>query len=324
MLIVAILKNYLDHNQNSMRIEYFVLLQHNLTCPIVYIDKDLCQEQANTLFQQIQSLPLPLKQLKLQIYIRYNEQPSNPIILTSNSLYRWVLMKFININGQLIFKTANISSKLIIKPIPLDFQLRLIFDHPIFKKFIKEDVRKLIGEYLVVEVNDKRIYDECLKTGAFEVMINSERLTLRRLPYRILDDSGNSEINVENWYGARMQNHKPDITQFDSYHSIFRYKYNSKFWLDQFMRNKKELEQITDQDERRQNDFSRRMLRVTVMLNTMATMRKRKYILEDSTTKTKVVIEPPSSLVTILYNHQSKLTQNGQTHHHLVPPTCVY
>ncbi|CAF1640953.1 unnamed protein product [Didymodactylos carnosus] len=155
-------------------------------------------------------------------------------------------------------------------------------------------------------------------------MINSERLTLRRLPYRILDDSGNSEINVENWYGARMQNHKPDITQFDSYHSIFRYKYNSKFWLDQFMRNKKELEQITDQDERRQNDFSRRMLRVTVMLNTMATMRKRKYILEDSTTKTKVVIEPPSSLVTILYNHQSKLTQNGQTHHHLVPPTCVY
>jgi hypothetical protein len=55
------------------------------------------------------------------------------------------------------------------------------------------------------------------------------------------------------------------------------------------------------------------MLRVTVMLNTMAAMRKRKYILEDSSTKTEVLIEPPSSLVTILYNHPSGLIHSGQT-----------
>jgi len=49
------------------------------------------------------------------------------------------------------------------------------------------------------------------------------------------------------------------------------------------------------------------------MLNTMATMRKRKYILEDSSTKTEVQIEPPSPLVTIRYNHQSKFTEINQT-----------
>jgi uncharacterized protein (TIGR02452 family) len=79
------------------------------------------------------------------------------------------------------------------------------------------------------------------------------------------------------------------------------------------MRNKHELEQIINPDDRRQNDFIRRMLRVTVMLNTMAVMRKRKYTLEDSSTKTEVLLEPPASLVTILYNHQSKLTQSVQT-----------
>ncbi len=286
-------------------------------------DKDLCKKQANDLFQQIQSLPLPMKELKSQFYIQYDKQSSNAIILAPDSLHKWISMTFLNINGQLIFKTADISTKLIIKPIPLDFPLGLIFDHPIFNNSIKTDVAKLIGEHLVVEINDKRTYDECLKTGVFNVINSGDRLTLRILPYTSVENPDNSDINVENWYGTQMQKYKPDITQFDPRHPIFRYKWNSKTWLDQFMRNKNELEQFmrnkseleqtTNPDERRQNDFFRRMLRVTVMLNTMATMRKRKYILEDSSTTTEVLIEPPSSLVTILHNHQSKLTQSGQT-----------
>ncbi len=275
-------------------------------------NREICDEQANILFQQMQSLPLPMKELKSKIHIQYNEQSSNAVILASNSLHKWISMTFLNINGQLIFKMANISSKLIIKPIPMDFPLRLIFNHPIFKKSIKTDDSKLNGEHLVVEIKDKQTYDECLKVGAFEVMNNGDRLTLRILPYTI-ENPINNEINVENWYGTRMQNHKPDITEFDSRHPIFRYKWNSKIWLDQFMRNKQEMEQITNQDQRRQNDFIRRMLRVTVMLNTMATMRKRKYALEDSLTKTEVLIEPPSALVTILYNHRSKLFSSVQT-----------
>ncbi|CAF4534518.1 unnamed protein product, partial [Didymodactylos carnosus] len=51
----------LDEN----RIFCFIATQLNMS-DRARIDKDLCQEQANTLFQQIQSLPLPLKQLKSQ------------------------------------------------------------------------------------------------------------------------------------------------------------------------------------------------------------------------------------------------------------------
>ncbi|CAF3066365.1 unnamed protein product [Rotaria sp. Silwood2] len=303
---------HLQPKLDENRIFCFIATQLNMN-ERARMDKDLCQKQAYDLLQQIQSLHQPMKELKSQVYIQYNEQSSNAIILASNCLHKWVSMKFVNINGQLIFKTANISTKLIIKSIPPDFPLRLIFDHAVFRKSIREDVYKLIGEHLVVEINDKLIYEQCLKVGAFEVINNSDRLMLRILPFTILDDPDNSEINIENWYGTRMQNHKPDITQFDSRHPIFRYKWNSKLWLDQFMQNKKELEQRIDKDERRQNDFIRRMLRVTVMLNTMAVMRMRKYILEDSATKTEVSIEPPSPLVTILYNKKSKLARVGQT-----------
>jgi len=297
---------------NENRLFCFIVTQLNMS-DSARQNKNMCEEQANILFQQMQTLPLPMKELKSKLYIQYNEQSSNAIILASNSLHKWISMTFLNVNGQLIFKTANISSKLIIKSIPLDLPLRLIFDHSIFKNSIKEDVAKLNGEHLIVEVNDKHIYDACLKIGVFDVMSNGDRLTLHILPYTTLEAPDNSEINVENWYGTRMQNYEPDITKFDPRHPIFLYKWNSKTWLDQFMRNKNELEKVTNQDERRQNDFIRRMLRVTVMLNTMGSMRKRKYILEDSSTKTEVLIEPPSSLVTILYNHQSKLTQSGQT-----------
>jgi uncharacterized protein (TIGR02452 family) len=305
----------LPHSQLELdenRIFCFIATQLNMT-DRARQNKEMCEEQANTLFQQMQSLPLSMKQLKSQFYIQYDKQSSNALILASNSLHKWISITFININGQLIFKKSNISSKLIIKPIPLDFPLCLILEHQIFNKSIIADGTKLIDEHLIVEINDKHTYDECLKTGTFQVRSNNDRLTLRILPYTTPEDPENCEINVENWYGTQMQKYKPDITQFDPRHPIFRYKWNAKIWLEQFMRNKNELEQITNQDERRQNDFIRRMLRVTVMLNTMATMRKRKYILEDFSTKTEVLIEPPFSLVTIRYNHQSKFTQSNQT-----------
>ncbi|CAF4033755.1 unnamed protein product [Rotaria sp. Silwood1] len=303
---------YLQPKLDNNRLFCFIATQLKMS-DRAYADKDTCQQQADTLFQQIQSLPPAMKELKLKFYIQYNEQSSNALILASNSLHKWISMKFININGQLIFKSVNIASKLIIKPIPTGFSHRLIFDHPLFKNSIKEDIAKLSGECLVVEVNDKCVYDECLKRRVFEVNFNGDRLPLRILPYTTPDDPDNTEINVQHWYGTKMFNFKPDITQFDSHHPIFRYKWNSKIWLDQFMKNKTKSEGIRDENERRQNDFIQRMLRVTVMLNTMAAVRKHKFILEDSSTKSEVLIEHDSPLVTIVYNHQSKLTKIGET-----------
>ncbi len=62
-------------------------------------DKALCQEQANNLFQEIKSLPSSIRELKSQLYIQYDEQSSNAILLVSNSLHQWTLMKFICIDN---------------------------------------------------------------------------------------------------------------------------------------------------------------------------------------------------------------------------------
>ena len=270
-------------------------------------DKNTCQEQADNLFRQLSSLPSQMKEIKSKFCIQYNEQLSIAVILASNSLHKWISTTFININGQLIFKTMDISSKLIIKPIPSNFPLNLVFDHPIFNQSINRGTAKVTGEHLIVDINNNQIYDQCLKVRAFEVMNNGDRLAMRIIPYTVLEDPDNCEVNVENWYGTQMEKYRPDITQFDPRHPIYRYMWNSRFWLDQFERNQQEFQRVTNEDEHRRNDSIRRMLRVTVMLNTMGMLRKQKYIVEDSLAKTEVSIAPSNPLITILYTDQSKL-----------------
>lgn len=270
-------------------------------------DKNTCQEQADYLFRQLSSLPPQIKELKSKLYIQYNEQLSIAVILASNSLHKWVSTTFLNINGQFIFKTTDISSKLIIKPIPLNFPLNLIFDHSIFNQSINRGTARVIGEHLIVDINNNKIYDQCLKLRAFEVMDNGDLLAMRIIPYTGQVDPDNCEINVENWYGTQMQKYRPDITQFDPRHPIYRYMWNSGVWLDQFERNQQDSQRKTSEDDYRKNDFIRRMLRLTAMLNIMGTLRKRKYTVEDSSAKTEVSIDPPNPLITILYTNQSKL-----------------
>lgn len=277
------------------------------------MDKNLCMERANNLSQEMQSLPIPLKQLKSKLYIQYNEQLSTAVILASNSLHRWLSMPFLHINDQAIFKTANMSNKLIIKPIPSGFPLDLIYNHRIFNRSIKMHTGILNGEQLIVEVTDKNTYDKCLKIRAFDVTHNGDDMILHIVPYTPVKIPDNSDINVANWYGAQMQKFKPDITQFAVNHPIFRYKWNTKVWLEQFQRANQESERLTNLDDRRQNDFIRRMLRVTTMLNTIGTFRQLKYTYENSSTKTEILIEPKASLITILYNCKSKLFQRSQT-----------
>ena len=51
-------------------------------------------------------------------------------------------------------------------------------------------------------------------------------------------DSNNDDINAENWYETQMLDYQPDIMQFinDQNHDIFKYKWNSRNWLEQFQK----------------------------------------------------------------------------------------
>ncbi|UJR06728.1 hypothetical protein I4U23_011017 [Adineta vaga] len=115
--------------------------------------------------------------------------------------------------------------------------------------------------------------------------------------------STNTDINEENWYSTRMFDYKSDITQFDPHHPLFRYKWNSKIWLEQFKQITIQFAKTNDTNERHKLDISRRMLRVTVMLKTMGVIQAKKYELEDTPTKTEIEIQSPTPLVTIVYNH---------------------
>ncbi|CAF3934269.1 unnamed protein product [Rotaria sordida] len=284
-------------------------------------DRNYCQEKADALFQQLSSLPPEMKRLKSLFHIQYNEESSNAVIIASSTVYQWLAMKFVNIQNELIFKTANISCKLIIKPIPNDLSSAAIFSHTIFQNSVKQNNYKRIGENLVVEITDSDVYNKCLNIRFIEIIHNEDQLRLQIVPYTYtaVINPEDADINEENWYSARMLDHKPDITQFDPRHPIFRYKWNSKIWLEQFTNVTKQFANTNDSNERRKHDLFRRMLRVTVMLKTIGAIRAKKYDLEDVATKTEIKIEPLTPLVTIVYNHQSKLTESAEMNSRLPP-----
>ncbi|CAF1487247.1 unnamed protein product [Adineta ricciae] len=276
-------------------------------------DRNYCQEKADELYRQYSSLSSEIKTFKSLFYIQYNEETSNAVIITSVTIYQWLLMKFVNIQNESVFKTTNISCKLIVKPIPNDLSSSTILNHKIFQNSIKQNDYKRVHENLVIEITDPHVYDKCLNIRFIEITHNENQLRLQILPYtyNAVINPEDIDINEENWYSTRMFDYKPDITQFDPCHPIFRYKWNSKIWLEQF-------KQIpSDTNERRKTDIIRRMLRITVMLKTMGAIRAKKYELEDKTKKTGIEIESLKPLITIVYNHQSKLIKSSETNSRL-------
>ncbi|CAF1367547.1 unnamed protein product, partial [Didymodactylos carnosus] len=98
-----------------------------------------------------------------------------------------------------------------------------------------------------------------------------------------------------------MLEHEPDIKSFDLKHDIFKYKWDSKIWLEQF--SNINSSPSSNNIAKPRKDFVRRMLRVTVMLNTMATVYDGKYKLENEQ-QTKITLQR-KLMKTILYNEQS-------------------
>ncbi|UJR12851.1 hypothetical protein I4U23_017025 [Adineta vaga] len=106
------------------------------------------------------------------------------------------------------------------------------------------------------------------------------------------------EINAETWYETEMLRHKPNIEPFlqNSEHIIFHYKWNPYIWREQF------------QSLKSDNDRTRQLLRMTVMLNTIGTLFKKSYIVHDR----QVKLKSGNTIKLIIYDHQSKLSHGGK------------
>ncbi|CAF1138294.1 unnamed protein product [Didymodactylos carnosus] len=199
-----------------------------------------------------------------------------------------------------------------LKSIPKRLSKEELINHKQFKNCVK--TIDIIGENAIIELNDKIVWEECLKTGSLRIHYIIRHITLEITPYTKIIDPDNSPITFENWYGNRMLDYKPDIMQFDfKKDQIFRYRWNSKIWLEQFHNIDSYSENLKNNDQYTSLSI-RHMLRVTVMLNTMAAVKNGKYILEDGKTiiPFKFDTKQRQKIKTILYNHQSKLIDSNQ------------
>lgn len=103
------------------------------------------------------------------------------------------------------------------------------------------------------------------------------------------------ELNALNWYETEMLRIEGDILTIinNHQHPIFRYQWNAQNWIEQMKKSK-----------RKDQDRIRHLLRVTVMLNTIAILRKKKYWIDGE----RILLQL-TKIQTIIYNHNSKLFQ---------------
>ncbi|CAF4190414.1 unnamed protein product, partial [Rotaria sordida] len=225
-------------------------------------------------------------------YVQYNKETDNAVVLATKSNKKWMKQNFLTIEGQHIPKKIKLAYRIVVSPVPPDFDVDLILNHKLFAYRIVRHSH--IKDRLIIELDDMKKYEKCVDIGALRI----GKVAMNITPYSIANDPDASEIDADNWYETKMHEIKPDIVTImsDHQHPIFRYKWNAENWLEQM----KKLD-MTDQ-RLGKYDLDRHLLRVTVMLNTIGVLRKKKYIVDDEEVTLKL-----QRLQTICYDHRSKL-----------------
>ncbi|CAF1047732.1 unnamed protein product [Rotaria sordida] len=225
-------------------------------------------------------------------YVQYNKQALCVVVLACNTARQWVNTNNITLKSHIFTKKKCLAFRVIISPVPNSLPIDTIIRHKQFQNNIVKHTK--INDKLILELSNKSVYDQCLIWGA--LCIKDHKMLID--PYRkIVNDPENQEINAENWYETEMLNIKPDILQFifKPDHLIFKYKWNSQYWLEQFSN----VQNIHG----KQSMNKKQLLNVSVMLNTIGVIRKKSYI-TDSRKEIKLKFQ---QLKTIVYNHRSKL-----------------
>ncbi|CAF4465918.1 unnamed protein product, partial [Didymodactylos carnosus] len=264
----------------------FIVKQLDMSPQDVQTHGQQCQKEAEHLYKlliseksnktttdtQIYVLPKEITEFKMLFHIELNKESRNVIILASTTVQKWLNRDFIYFYGRLLQKPNhlgyNVTVKLpIIPTTTTDSVQQSLESHPMFQNFVKQ--MQITDEMAIIEFSDRSVYDKCIKSGSIQIKINNKNQTLQVERYSSTNNPSEMDINVQNWYGTKMKDCKADITQFVPTDSIFRYKRNSKIWLDEFLK-------VKNDNDIKQSNSTKRLLRVTVMLNTISAIRNKK------------------------------------------------
>ncbi|UJR32654.1 hypothetical protein I4U23_020114 [Adineta vaga] len=242
------------------------------------------------------------------MYIQYNKDDANAVILTSGRARIWSLRDSIQLDGRKFNKKDSLACRLLIRNIPKTELISSIRDHEIFGQCVVNSIAK--NDHVILELSNRSIFEKCVKQGAFLLGTHPLRIEV----YTSASNPEDSEIDAETWYETEMRDYtKANIMQFmsDPQHPIFRYKWNARAFLEQFRRwTSKEHDRSIEKDPVKYEklcNLRRHLLRMTVMLNTIGVIKKGSYRIDDKEIKLKF-----DRLKTILYDHKSKL-QHGKT-----------
>ncbi|CAF4396915.1 unnamed protein product, partial [Didymodactylos carnosus] len=238
---------------------------------------------------------------KASLYIQYNKEAANAVILTSGRARKWALFDSIDLDGRIIIKKNRLACRLVVRPVPKDFPVSLIQNHKVFDGTVVKAIPK--DDRLILELSNKSVYEKCVDQGALRVRDQAMYMEV----YTFSSNPEDSEIDAENWYEMEMCDHKPNIMPFISnpQHPIFRFKWNPQAFIEQFGRCATiDRENIKTERDRRMTDTNqtRHLLRMTVMLNTIGVVWKGSYRSAEHELKLK-----QDRLKTIVYDHRSKL-----------------
>jgi uncharacterized protein (TIGR02452 family) len=228
------------------------------------------------------------QRLPTSFYVQCNKQAGNAIVLALKSAKKWIMEGHLTIDGRNISKKVKLAYRVLVSPVPQNFDVTRILRHKLFANRVVS--HKHINRNFIVELEDPHHYNHCLEMGALSV----DGHTMSIKPQVVA-----SELDAINWYETAMLDMKPDIMTIinDHHHPIFRYKWNAENWIEQ-MKNAQERNQTSGN-----YDLIRHLLRVTVMLNTIATLRTKKYLVDD-----EEVILNLEQMRTIGYDHRSKVS----------------
>ena len=242
------------------------------------------------------------------LHVQVNKQTGTACVIAANAARKWATVTYLSINGKTISKKDKLAYRLIIHPVSKTVSLQSIVQHPDFRG--KATIYKQSGESVVLDISDKDVFDDCV---AREVLRLGDKQRLSVAAFTTSNNLEGSDIDGDNWYESKMLGYKPDIMQFISQpdHFIFRCKWNAKIWNDQFQKATPEkFGNSFPKDPREQRgtsiDYLRHQLQVTVMLNTFASIRQKRYFIRDR----EVKLNLNSDMKTIVYDHQSILEKS--------------
>ncbi|CAM4829677.1 unnamed protein product [Rotaria magnacalcarata] len=231
--------------------------------------------------------------LATSFHVQYNKETGNAVVLATKSNKKWSMESSLKIDAHNIPKKTKLAYRVLVSPVPQDFDLNLILSHTLFAH--RTVAHNHINDHLIIELDDVKDYDQCITMGALRI----GKTTMNITSHTIVSDPDSSEINDENWYETEMRDMKPDIMTIinDYQHPIFRYKWNAENWLQQMKKLKVKGEHS------RKYDIDQHLLRVTVMLNTVGVLRKKKYTVDGQD-----VILKLERMQTIGYSNKAKLS----------------